>query len=301
MITVFSAPRRLVAALATAGTIFAAGCGNASAEEVERFADASRLVAIGGSLTEIVFALGEQDKLVARDSTAIYPPEAMALPDVGYMRQLSPEGVMSVNPSAILMLEGSGPPEAVEVIRKASIPVVTVPDLYTSDGIAEKIRIVGHALGVDERAAALSAEVEADLAAAEAATGGIGQRKKVLFVLSMQSGRLLASGSNTAADGIIAMAGGVNPIEGFEGYKQLSDEAVYEAAPDVVLMMDRGGDHDASANELFAHPAMAGTPAAQAGALVKIDGAWLLGFGPRTASAVRELSAALYGTAAVGN
>lgn len=294
------APRRLVTALVTA-VLVAGSAFTTAAEDAERFADASRLVAIGGSLTEIVYALGEQDKLVARDSTAVYPPEAMALPDVGYMRQLSPEGVMSVNPSAILLLEGSGPPEAVEVIRKASIPVVTVPDTYTSEGIAEKIRIVGHALGVDAKADALAAEVKADLAKARTATAGVGERKKVLFVLSTQGGRLLASGSETAASGIIEMAGGANAVEGFTGYKQISDEAVYEARPDVVLMMDRGGDHDASADELFARPALAGTPAARERALVKIDGAWLLGFGPRTASAVRELSAALYGASVVGN
>ncbi len=294
------APRRLVTALATA-VLVAGSAFSTAAEDAERFADASRLVAIGGSLTEIVYALGEQDKLVARDSTAVYPPEAMALRDVGYMRQLSPEGVMSVDPSAILMLDGSGPPEAVEVIRKASIPVVTVPDDYTSEGIAEKIRIVGQALGVEQKADALAAQVEADLAAAEAAAAGVATPKKVLFVLSMQGGRLLASGSDTAAAGIIAMAGGVNAVQEFAGYKQLSDEAVYEAAPDVVLMMDREGDHAATAGELFAHPAMAGTPAAGARALIKMDGAWLLGFGPRTASAVRELSAALYGASVVGN
>ena len=294
----FPAPRRLLSSLAAAAALLAASA--AGAAETERFEDPSRLVAIGGSLTEIVYALGEQDKLVARDSTAVYPPEAMALPDVGYMRQLSPEGVMSVNPSAILLLDGSGPPEAVEVVRKASIPVVTVPDEYDRDGILTKIRVVGHALGVDGKAASLAAQVEADIKAAETATSKIESRKRVLFVLSMQGGRLLASGSNTAADGIIRMAGAVNAIQGFEGYKQLSDEAVYEAKPDFVLMMDRGGDHGATADELFSHPAMAGTPAAETRALVKMDGAWLLGFGPRTASAVRELSAALYGEA-VGN
>jgi iron complex transport system substrate-binding protein len=295
MNAMFFAPRRLFAALTTAGVILA---GSAGAEEAERFADPSRLVAIGGSLTEIVYALGEQDKLVARDSTAIYPPEAMALPDVGYMRQLSPEGVMSVNPSAILMLEGSGPPEAVEVIRKASIPVVAVPETFDREGILAKIRMVGHALGVDDKAEALAAQVEAEVKAAEAATGRVVERKRVLFILSMQSGRLLAAGSNTAADGIIRMAGGLNAVEGFEGYKQLSDEAVYEAKPEMVLMMSREGDPGAGADELFAHPAMAGTPAAEARALVKMDGAWLLGFGPRTASAVRELSTALYGETA---
>lgn len=270
----------------------------AGAVEVERFPDSSRLVAIGGSLLEIVYALGEEERLAARDSTGVYPPEAMSLPDVGYMRALSPEGVISVNPTAILMLEGSGPPEAVEVIRKASIPVVVVPDRFDLEGILTKIRVVGRALGVEEKASALASHVESDIKAAEATLGKVGNRKRVLFILSLQGGRLLASGTNTAADGIIRMAGGINAIEGFEGYKQLSDEAVFEAQPEVVLMMDREGDHGPEEAELFSHPAMAGTPAAQNRAFVRMDGAWLLGFGPRTASAVRELSARIYGEAA---
>jgi iron complex transport system substrate-binding protein len=119
----------------------------------------------------------------------------------------------------------------------------------------------------------------------------------VLFVLSLQGGRVLASGTGTAADGIIAMAGGVNAITGYSGYKQLSDEALIEAAPDVILAMDRGGDHETQADELLTHPAIAATPAAAARKVVRMDGAFLLGFGPRTAAAIRELSAALYGDA----
>lgn len=259
--------------------------------------DASRIVAIGGSITEIIYALGEQDRLIARDSTSIYPPQALDLPDVGYMRALSPEGVLSVDPGLIVALEGSGPPEAVEVLEKASVAMVTVPESFDRDGIVEKIRVVGEALGVEDKAAKLAEEVDADIRAAEQATAGVGERRKVLFVLSMQGGRILASGAGTAADGIIAMAGGVNAVTGYEGYKQLTDEAVIEAAPEVILAMDRGGDHAAGAEQLLDHPAIAATPAGQSGAIVRMDGAYLLGFGPRAASAARDLSAALYGDA----
>ena len=259
--------------------------------------DASRIVAIGGSVTEIIYALGEEDRLIARDTTSVFPEAALELPDVGYIRQLSPEGVISVDPSLIIALEGSGPPEAVEVLEKASIPMVTVPDRYDREGILEKIRIVGDVLDVEDKAAALAADTDADLKAAEQATADIAERKKVLFVLSLQGGRILASGTNSAADGIISMAGGVNAVTEYEGYKQLTDEAVIEAAPDVILAMDRGGDHETQANDLLAHPAIAATPAAKTGSVVRMDGAYLLGFGPRTAAAVRDLSAALYGDA----
>src|SRR5690606_23747410 len=149
--------------------------------------------------------------------------------------------------------------------------------------------------GVPEKAAALADEIGADIDEAEEATADIETRKKVLFVLSLQGGRVLASGSGTAADGIIEMAGGLNAVTDYAGYKQLTDEAVIEAAPDVILAMDRGGDHETQADQLLTHPAIAATPAAHTKSIVRMDGAFLLGFGPRTAAAAGELSSALYG------
>lgn len=257
--------------------------------------DASRLLAIGGSVTEIVYALGAEDKLIARDSTSIFPEAAMELPDVGYMRALSPEGVLSVDPTLIVTLEGSGPPEALEVLEKARIPMVVVPERFDEEGLLEKIRIIGDVLGLPDKAASLSNDVKAKLEAAQGATNGIAQRKTVLFVLSMQGGRILASGTGTAADGMISIAGAENAVTEYSGYKQLTDEAVIEAAPDVILAMDRGGDHAAQVDDLLAHPAIAATPAARTRSIVRMDGAFLLGFGPRTGEAAHQLARAIYG------
>lgn len=265
-----------------------------AAESGGVFADSSRVASIGGSLTEIVFALGVQDRLVARDSTSLYPEEALKLPDVGYMRQLSPEGVLSVNPSGILALQGSGPREAVDVLKKASVPYIEVPETFDHEGILAKIRAVGKAFGVDAKASALAAEVDGKLKAAEHLTSAVKQRKRVLFILSMQGGKILASGSGTAADGIIRLAGAVNAVEGYSGYKQLSDEAAVTAAPDVVLMMN-GAGVSVSDDELFANAAILQTPAGAARKAIRMDGGYLLGFGPRTADAVHDLAVALYG------
>ncbi|RWO25424.1 hemin ABC transporter substrate-binding protein [Mesorhizobium sp.] len=265
-----------------------------AAEGTEVFADPSKIAAIGGSITEIVFALGEQDRLVAGDSTSRYPEAALKLPDVGYMRQLSPEGVLSVNPSGILALHGSGPKETVDVLKKTSIPFIEVPERYDREGILEKIRIVGKAIGADAKADALAAEIDAKLKAAEKQTSAIKDRKRVLFVLSMRGGKILASGGDTAADGIIRLSGGVNAIDGFSGYKQLSDEAVITARPDVILMMNNAGP-GVSDDELFANPSIRSTPAGAARKVVRMDGGYLLGFGPRTADVIRDLAASLYG------
>ncbi|UVK52390.1 hemin ABC transporter substrate-binding protein [Mesorhizobium sp. AR02] len=266
----------------------------AATEGVSVFSDPSKIAAIGGSITEIVYALGEEKHLVARDSTSNYPKAALDLPDVGYMRALSPEGVLSVNPTGILALQGSGPKEAVDVLKKTSIPFIEVPEHYSREGILEKVRIVGKALGVDAKADVLAKELDAKLTAAEKQTASIKERKRVLFVLSIQGGKILAAGSETAADGMVKLAGGVNAVEGFSGYKQMSDEAVITARPDVILMMTNAGP-PVSDDELFGNPSVASTPAGTARKLIRIDGGYLLGFGPRTAEAIHDLAVSLYG------
>lgn len=266
-----------------------------SAEELRPFADPSRLVSIGGSLTEIIYELGENEKLVARDQTAIWPEAVNNLPDVGYMRALAPEGVFSVNPSALLVIEGSGPPEALDVLSHAGVEYQTVPESYSADGVITKVHAVGQALGVATKADALAQKLETQFDALEARISTISQPKRVLFILSTQGGQIQASGTGTAANGMIELAGAVNAITQYSGYKALSEEAITEAAPDAIVMMDRGGDHGATEAELLAHPALALTPAAQDKALYRLDGAYLLGFGPRTPAAANELADLLYG------
>lgn len=272
----------------------------AAAAEPAPLPDTSRLVAIGGSLLEIVYALGEEGKLVGRDSTGLYPPEATKLPDVGYMRALSPEGVLSVNPSALLVVEGSGPPEALDVLTKGSLPYVTVPDSYSHEGVLTKVRYVGAALGIPEKAEQLAGELDKQLTAAEDLTRSIpdAERKRVLFIISATDGKIRAAGSGTAANGIIDLAGGINPLHDMNGYQTLTDEALLSANPDLILTMNNGGPGGDITDAIKANPILAQSPALRDGKLLSIDGAFLLGFGPRTPAAVLELAHDLYGNLA---
>lgn len=259
-------------------------------------APAERIVSVGGSVTEIVYALGEGHRLVARDSTSSYPPQAEALPNVGYARALSPEGVLSVDPDLIIASSGAGPLETLEVLKQANVAYSEVPEVYSADGVIQKIETIAAALGAEDKARALLDGIKHDLKAAQkdAAQRAGDTPVRVLFILSTQGGRIMAGGRDTAADGIIRMAGGINAVDSFDGYKPMTDEAVSATAPDVILAMDRGGDHGVAMEQLASLPALIPTPAAQNGRLVRMDGLSLLGFGPRTPETIQTLSRAFY-------
>jgi iron complex transport system substrate-binding protein len=256
--------------------------------------DAGRIVSVGGSVTEILYALGLEQRVVAVDSTSLYPARAAAeKPNVGYMRQLSAEGVLGLGPSLVLAAEGSGPKGTVAVLESASIPFVQVPDHFTGEGIVEKIRLIAQATGTVERGECLVKFVATDLAALAALRARITQPRKTLFVLSFMNGRPMVAGRATAADGIIKLAGAVNAVTEYEGYKPISDESVIAARPDAVLAMERPSFR-LDAQTVFEHPAFATTPAAAQRALISMEGLYLLGFGPRAARAARDLAVTLY-------
>jgi iron complex transport system substrate-binding protein len=256
--------------------------------------DAPRVVTLGGAVTEIAVALGAGELLIARDSTSTYPASVLSLPDVGYVRALSPEGVLSVAPDLILSEDGAGPAETIAVLEAAGVEFVTMPDDPTPQGVLDKIDAVAMALRLPAEGAALKAEVEAGLNAAKVRAEAVTEPKRVLFVLSLQGGRVMAGGAGSSAEGIIRLAGGVNAARGFQGYKQMTDEAVIAAAPDLILMMDREGDLSITAEDVMAHPALGLTPAAENGRIVRMNGMLLLGFGPRMPEAAEALYDALY-------
>jgi iron complex transport system substrate-binding protein len=260
----------------------------------------ARIVSIGGAVTEILYALGLERNVVAVDTTSTFPPRALTeKPNVGYMRQLSAEGVLGLTPSLVIAAEGAGPKETIAVLEAAQMPFVRVPDAFTGEGIVEKVRLIARATGSETRGDCLATQVQAELAALAKLRRGIDRKPRVAFVLSMANGRPNVSGRGTAADGIIALAGAVNAVDSFEGYKLINDEAMIAARPDAVLVMQRAS-HPLDAATVLAHPAFASSPAAARRAFIAMDGQYLLGFGPRTARAARDLAAALQPGLALG-
>ena len=94
--------------------------------------DVARIVPLSGDIAEILWTLGLGDKLVGVDVSAVYPPEVMGpLPKIGFERQLSAEGILSLEPTLVIGKEQAGPPEVLDQIRSAGVPVVIVAEPQT--------------------------------------------------------------------------------------------------------------------------------------------------------------------------
>jgi iron complex transport system substrate-binding protein len=256
--------------------------------------DPARIVSIGGAITEILYALGLEDRLAGVDTTSLFPAAALRdKPNVGYMRQLSAEGVLGLNPSMVFAMQGSGPKETMDVLEAAKVPLVLVPETFSEQGLLDKIKLVGHAMGADARAACLTTAVSSDLTQLRELRSKVTKPVRVMFVMSLLNGRAMVAGHKTAADEIISLSGGINAIDSYDGYKMINDEAIVAAKPDVVLSIQRSKD-SLEADAVYAHPAFAMTPVAANKAFISMEGLYLLGFGPRTAAAARDLSIELY-------
>jgi iron complex transport system substrate-binding protein len=252
-----------------------------------------RIVTLGPDVTEIAFALGVGDSIVGLDRSSKYPADAGTKPDVGYRRALSAEGVLALRPDLILAAEDVGPPEVVDILKSLSIAVVFVPEDNSLAGIRRKIALIAATLDRDAEGRQLSQSVSADFEAATRLAERVPEhaRKKVLFFHGLA--RLTAAGDGTAADAIIGYAGAANPFTGVKGYKAVSEEVLLDMAPDTILMMGNGSGGP-TPEEVFAVPALRMTPAAANRSLIVLDGPYMLGFGPRTAGAIRDLANALY-------
>ncbi|WP_137920410.1 ABC transporter substrate-binding protein [Hydrogenophaga sp. 2FB] len=254
---------------------------------------APRLITVGGGITEVVYALGAQDQLVGTDTTSLYPAAALATPKVGYMRQLSAEGLLALRPDALIAGTDAGPPVVLDQLRSAGVRVELIHADHSWDEVRRKVAAVGRAASREAAARELQARLDARWQAVGARVHSAkGPGPKILFVLS-HSASPMVSGEQTAADAMIRFIGARNALSGFKGYRPMTAEAMAQAAPDIVLTTTQGIDAIGGEATFWLRPELALTPAharrASTNALVHLDALELLGFGPRLPDVVERL------------
>lgn len=245
----------------------------------------ARVVTLGGTVTEIVYQLGQGDKLVGDDLSSLYPEAATKLPRVGYYRSVPVEGVLSLKPDLVLASEQAGPPDALKRLADVGVRVVTVSDAPSVDSLKSRIRSIADALGVAPAGERMVEDVTRELARAEAVPA---TRARALLLIN-RTGSPQGAGRDTAANEVMHLAGLVNVLQDQHGYKPLSAEAMGALAPDLIIVtqasLDAGGGMDA----FLRMPGIASTQAAAKRRVVVMDDLLILGMGPRLPLALTQL------------
>lgn len=252
-----------------------------------------RVVTLSGSLTEIVYALDAQGSLVGVDQSSSYPAAATQLPQVGYYRNFSVEGVVGLKPTLVLATDHAGPPEALAKLQQLGPRVVVLPSDATVEALEQRIRGVATELAARERGEQLIAKIRASLA-----TSKPDKAPRALLLMGRDS-HLQGAGKNTAADSMLELTGAENVLATQQGYKQVSPEALAALAPEVIVTTRMTVDSVGGKDKLMASPGIALTPAAKQGRIVIMDDLLLLGFGPRLPEALSELRAGFAGNAKI--
>jgi iron complex transport system substrate-binding protein len=245
-----------------------------------------RIVSAGGSITEILYALGASQNIVATDTSSLFPVQATELPQIGYYRQLSTEGVLAMRPTSVYAARGAGPYEVIKQLKNAGIDVQVFEQEISVIGLLELINQLGEKTAKELEAKALSTRIREQLSNLQ--KGNTGQHEKTVFLMSANDRGLMAAGKNTVPQLIMKIAGIDNPYANIEGFKPVSIESFLSISPQHVLMAahQSGG---MTPQQLCKLPALKQWAITQGCNLHIVDSLLFLGLTPRLPQAVNEL------------
>lgn len=249
-----------------------------------------KIVSVDGSITEILYALEQQHRLVGRDTTSIWPEEAKDLPDVGYMRQLSSEGLLSLQPDLILVTADAQPQSVLDQLQAAGVNVHIIENDYSLQGVQQKILSVARIVEQYEKGVELVASVEAEMMRIQDTIKAQHQEPvSAIFVLGIRNGSMMVAGSGSRADALLRMAGLHNPFsDQVQNYQSVSAEALIQANPDIIITMSQGAEMGGGIEQVLQDPAIRLTRAGQKKNVLVVD-ARLLSFGPDLPAQIEDL------------
>jgi iron complex transport system substrate-binding protein len=253
--------------------------------------DVSRIVPLNGDIAEVVFALGLGADVVATDISATHPAKAAALPKVGYQRSLNAEGILSFQPTVVIGNVDAGPPPVIQQLRDAGVPVVIFEFEPTLDAPVEKIHAIADALGVPERGDALAKKTSTAIRKSVRLAKQADDEPRAVFLYVRGAQTQMIGGAGSGADVLLEAAHATDAASeaGIQGFAPITPESLVAAAPDVIVVTTSGLESVGGIDGLLAIPGVAQTPAGQARAILAYDDQKLLGGGPRTGSALRDL------------
>lgn len=198
-----------------------------------------RIVALAPSITETIFALGQEERLVGVTRFSDYPPEAQRLPNVGSYVHLDPEKIVSLSPDLCIAVKDGNPREVVQLLESFNIPVYAV-NPRNLEGVMDTLLEIGMVLGTERKARELVDGMQQRIAAVRTRVSKTDKRPGVFLQIGISP--IVAVGTDTFIHELIELAGGRNLTAGPLPYPRFSREQIVALRPEVFIItsMARG-------------------------------------------------------------
>ena len=264
---------------------------DAVGRRIELPAPPRRVVPIFASNTELVAALGLADRIVGIEDYTRFPKEVLDRPKVGGRLGFSVDAIAKLEPDLVIVTPSrQAMHQLTEPMRRLGVPVIVLL-ARSMDEVLGNIRLLGRALGEEERGRAVAAALAARLDAVAAATAGRPCPKAVMVTGQLGNGLLLVARPDTYTGDAMRRAGLCFALAGQGPLPQASPEALLASDPDLLLFAGtrRGLD------ELIARPGFRDMRAVRSGHAFTVERFEFLIPGPRTVEGIERLAAAIRG------
>ena len=248
-----------------------------------------RIVSLSPANSEILFALGLDEKIVGVTEYCTYPEAALSKEKIGGFSTVNIEKVSVLNPDLIVAADGNSE-ETVSHLRELGFTVITI-NADTIDTTLDDILLLGKATGADDKAEALVSSMKEDLAEIAEKTSA---EEKPTILHCMWTDPLWVSGSGTFQDEMITAAGGVNAAADEGGWVALTMEKFLTMNPDIIVV-DSGngmgvGADDALRDFFLKDPRMQSLSAVQNERVYVVNADIIDRGGPRIVEGVEALA-----------
>ncbi len=230
-----------------------------------------RIVTVDSNATEILIALGLGQKIVAADVTS-QSLLSSDVPNLGYHRALSAEGILDNNPDWVVGSDHMGPEETLSLLKKAPLRLVQLNSPKNLTELKANITALGQLLGREQEATSLVTRVD-QLGKQLSAVGD--KQQNIIFLLDLGDRGLSQAGNGTTADALITLLGGHN-LGQFSGYKSVSVEALLSISPDVILLGQRSDSEADIERILQRQPLLINTPAGRKDNIIGVNAGKLI-------------------------
>lgn len=203
----------------------------------------SRIVSLAPSLTETLYALGVEDRLVGDTDYCDYPPDAQKKPKVGGVINPNLEQIAILHPDLVLLTKEGNLLETVRALDSLGIPTYAT-DAHTIDEIISSTQKLADVLNASAAGKTLTDDLDRRLAVLQSRLAQA-PPKRVLFIVWPDP--LISIGKSTFIGDALRRAGGVSIIDSNQDWPQVSLEEVAHLQPDyLVLAASHSGsaDHD---------------------------------------------------------